>query len=130
MKKKFCFFIMLFSVFIISEKVSAEDIVNAYTIGDYCNYEIRGYVSYRTVSLDTSYDTISDMLVNSYYIVKNVNDDPATGKLLVIGYEGELLSSMIKENEIEWTNKAYYGFSTKNRLSIVTSILHRKISLI
>ena len=61
MKKKFWLFIMLFAVFILSAKVSAEDNVNAYTIGDYCNFETIGFIGYNTVSLDTSYDTISDI---------------------------------------------------------------------
>lgn len=85
---------------------------NSYTIGDYCNYERRAYIKYRTYAFDTTLDTLEEILEDAYWLMRNNSYfGMPTGKALVIGEEGEAVSALIKENESEWIDRAYYGLA-------------------
>ncbi|MCM1497469.1 MAG: leucine-rich repeat protein [Clostridium sp.] len=116
----FMFTYLFFSVCGKAEYVDlSDDTLRKYSIHDFCNSEMMAFIRYRTFYFDTNLSLLNFLDGETYYITYDTNSYKATGRILVLGFEGDSISSMIKESENFFIQRAYYGMYRPSNLNFV-----------
>lgn len=116
-KKPICLFVFVLALLLSAktmkateiESEPANDIISRYTIHDFCNAETAAYLKYRMFYFETGSSLDSFLNGETCFLTYETSKNTATGRLLVIGSQGDNISSMIKEDMRSFIDLAYYG---------------------
>ncbi len=89
-----------------------------YNMHEFCNSEVMSFIRHAAFYFDTDIGLSRFLDGENYYLKYNTNNYEASGNILVLGSQGDTISSMIAENEIYFLENAYYGQNRVDHINL------------